>query len=80
MGQCGPRRRRLARDRHRWFVERTCRCLCQWSVSLGHRLCGTGWPRHTGLREEGGEAMVVIGSLALFGKIAIRLDAVLEAV
>jgi hypothetical protein len=28
---------------------------------------------HTGFREEGGESMVIIGALALFGEVAIGL-------
>lgn len=29
--------------------------------------------RHTGLREEGGESMVIVGALALLGEVTIRL-------
>ena len=35
---------------------------------------------HTGLGEEGGESMVVVRSLALFGEVSVGLNAMFEAV
>ena len=61
-------------DRARHVLAVACRA-CQYLVPQPGRIVS-----HTGLGEESGEAVVVVVLLALLGEVAVRLDAVLEAV